>query len=256
MAGYNEVWDPNTPQGSESRSLGDDRIREFKRALAERLSTLMNFPDGNPLTLLPSVIADLRITDGANLQNGSISTAKIADGAITKPKIPDSELGWYKLNNNMLERLAYIICETLTAGQSSNHSNIDVAVPAGTQQSWAYPISAAFAPNSIGAAPAMPGSAAAPINPFSPAANTGVIINVNNAGSFAGLSPNGFAGFMVWQAYYDGGSLVITVANVHPTQSITVRATCGFNLTFISNFIANVNPTTHAYGNPGTFTPL
>ena len=34
---FNETWDETKPEGSRARSLGDDDIREFKRAIQERL---------------------------------------------------------------------------------------------------------------------------------------------------------------------------------------------------------------------------
>lgn len=39
MPTYTETWNIAQPDGSEARSLGDDRIREMKRALDERLNT-------------------------------------------------------------------------------------------------------------------------------------------------------------------------------------------------------------------------
>ena len=35
---YNETWDETKPAGSRARTLGDDDIREFKRAIRERLA--------------------------------------------------------------------------------------------------------------------------------------------------------------------------------------------------------------------------
>jgi hypothetical protein len=40
---YTETWSEIQPGGSEARSLGDDRIREFKRAIRERLAADHNF---------------------------------------------------------------------------------------------------------------------------------------------------------------------------------------------------------------------
>lgn len=39
MANYASAWDETTPAGSEARSLGDDRIRELKNQLSDRLAT-------------------------------------------------------------------------------------------------------------------------------------------------------------------------------------------------------------------------
>ncbi len=38
MTSFIETWDPTKPAGSRDRSLGDDDIREFKRAIQERLN--------------------------------------------------------------------------------------------------------------------------------------------------------------------------------------------------------------------------
>lgn len=47
---FSVPWDESKPAGSEDRSLGDDRIREFKTQMRERLSVDLHFPstdDGN-----------------------------------------------------------------------------------------------------------------------------------------------------------------------------------------------------------------
>lgn len=244
---YAEIWDPNTPQASESRALGDDRIRELKRAIQERLGTIMNFPDGNPLTLLPSVVADLKTTDGHDLDDASIPGSKLLDSAVGNSKVLDQSLGWYKLNNNALERIAFLITQILRAGQSTNHSGASIVVGAGAQASWVYPISTVFAPQTVGAAPAMGQGGSG---------TSGVFVSLNLNVSSTDFSPAGFAGFLLCQAYYDGASLTITVANTNGSTPITVNANCSFHLTFVGSFLDNVNQSTHTYGNPGSFTPL
>lgn len=42
---YIETWDEEKPAGSRARSLGDDDIREFKRAIRERLAADHEFAD-------------------------------------------------------------------------------------------------------------------------------------------------------------------------------------------------------------------
>lgn len=42
---YVETWDEEKPAGSRARSLGDDDIREFKRAIRERLAADHEFAD-------------------------------------------------------------------------------------------------------------------------------------------------------------------------------------------------------------------
>lgn len=51
---YADVFDLTTPTGAEGLSNGDDRIREFKRALSQRLLTLVEDVDADPLVLLAS----------------------------------------------------------------------------------------------------------------------------------------------------------------------------------------------------------
>lgn len=45
MPSYTETWDETKPAGSRDLSLGDDDIREFKRAIRERLATDHKFDD-------------------------------------------------------------------------------------------------------------------------------------------------------------------------------------------------------------------
>jgi hypothetical protein len=45
MPTYVETWDESKPAGSRDRSLGDDDIREFKRAIRERLAEDHEFSD-------------------------------------------------------------------------------------------------------------------------------------------------------------------------------------------------------------------
>ena len=45
MPSYTETWDESKPAGTRDRSLGDDDIREFKRAIRERLATDHVFDD-------------------------------------------------------------------------------------------------------------------------------------------------------------------------------------------------------------------
>lgn len=48
---YSDPFDVTTPSGGQNLALGDDRLRELKRALSQRLSTFFsNWPDGDPLT--------------------------------------------------------------------------------------------------------------------------------------------------------------------------------------------------------------
>jgi len=68
---YTEPLDPNAPADSDDVADGDDSIRQTKRAFIERLLTVFQDLDVNPLEFIDAFI----------------KTANIADGAITGPKI-------------------------------------------------------------------------------------------------------------------------------------------------------------------------
>ena len=54
---YINPFDETTPSDADPASQGDDRIREIKAAVNERLSTVFsNWPDGDPLELAPGLI--------------------------------------------------------------------------------------------------------------------------------------------------------------------------------------------------------
>lgn len=62
---YVEPWDPTTPSDVEGVSQGDDRIRELKRAIEERMETLVEDWDEDPLSLresvFPGILAEVGI---------------------------------------------------------------------------------------------------------------------------------------------------------------------------------------------------
>jgi len=81
-----EPFDPTTPADDDLVSQGDDRIRELKRALSERLAQVIEgWPDTEPLKL-----------KGASLDNpispdtGTIKYGNIAD----RPNPPDTDFFW------------------------------------------------------------------------------------------------------------------------------------------------------------------
>ena len=77
---YTDPFDATTPTAVEGLSNGDDRIRELKRAINERLADALNNWSGGG-TVTPKI---------ANL---SILTAMLADDAVTQAKIADSAVG-------------------------------------------------------------------------------------------------------------------------------------------------------------------
>lgn len=116
---YVNPFDPATPSDLDPAGQGDDRIRELKAAIIERLETLVADFDGDPLVLLADVIDSLQIKDGAvvtsKIPDNAITTPKIPDGAITLPKIPDNILTIVKMLNGALSpHLAGINTATFT----------------------------------------------------------------------------------------------------------------------------------------------
>lgn len=146
---YTDPLDPATPISTEAAGQGDDRIRELKRALIERLETAFTDLDADPLKLIDGSIdpttmfADGSIS-GAKLTNGTVTLAKlaglpgIADGSVTNPKIadgavtetkiaddavtaakiPDGTLRRAKLHANLRQDLVYWKQMTLTLGSA------------------------------------------------------------------------------------------------------------------------------------------
>lgn len=80
---YANPLDPATPAAGAFLSEGDDRIRELKLAIRERLLTIFADVDVNPLAFIAGIIAT------AALANNAVSTVKIADNAVTSLKIID-----------------------------------------------------------------------------------------------------------------------------------------------------------------------
>ena len=81
---YVNPLDPATPAAGAFLSEGDDRIRELKLAIRERLLTVFADVDVNPLAFIAGIIAT------AALANNAVSTTKIADNAVTTLKLIDA----------------------------------------------------------------------------------------------------------------------------------------------------------------------
>lgn len=132
---YIEPLDPATPDSSASAGEGDDRIRELKRALIERLETFFSSVDIDPLTVLLDVInPDTAFSDNVipgsklidssvslaklaslpELAAGAVQTAHIADGnvtgdklaanSVTQPKMADDSVGSDELIDGAIKR--------------------------------------------------------------------------------------------------------------------------------------------------------
>ncbi len=118
---YIDPIDPATPAGADSAGQGDDRIRELKRALIERLNTFFNDIDIDPLTvkldaILPvaafsdqtipgSLLMDASVTLAKlaslpQLAAGSVTTDHLADGAVTEPKLANGAVTTLKIGTD------------------------------------------------------------------------------------------------------------------------------------------------------------
>jgi hypothetical protein len=88
---YANPLDPTTPPDDEALSLGDDKIRQFKAAVIERLETLVTDVDADPLVLNPDTVPNTAIVDGAvdgtKIADASIVTAHLVNGAVTDSKL-------------------------------------------------------------------------------------------------------------------------------------------------------------------------
>lgn len=125
-APYTDPFDTNTPTAVEGLSNGDDRIRELKRALNERLAdALNNWPDG---------------TASPKIANLSILTAMLADKAVTQPKIGDSAVGTLQLLDDAVTaaKIAALAVGTpeladlaVTTGKVANDAITDPKIAAG-----------------------------------------------------------------------------------------------------------------------------
>jgi hypothetical protein len=104
MAAYADPIDILTPDGADKRKFGDDNIREFKRAVRERLASIFVDIDSDPLVLKPGVITSGMLVDAL------ILTAKIADLNVTTGKLADRVVTGIKLG------LAAVIDEHIGAG--------------------------------------------------------------------------------------------------------------------------------------------
>lgn len=91
-----EVYDPALPADIDPSGQGDDRIRELKRALTERLNRVWpNWPNGDPLTWTNGIIPSAAMTfaagsvPAASLPAKSVTQALIALLAIGTPELID-----------------------------------------------------------------------------------------------------------------------------------------------------------------------
>lgn len=107
---YADPFDATTPTDANPVGQGDDRIRELKRAINQRMADLANgWPDG-PLSLK---IPNLYIV-AAMIANKTITAAQIADATITALQLADGAVGTAELANGAVtdDKLAALAVAT------------------------------------------------------------------------------------------------------------------------------------------------
>lgn len=106
---YTNPLDPTTPSGGSSPALIDDRIREVKAALIERLLTLVTDVNAQPLVVKPGVIpAGALANDSvgqAQIANGAVGTGELIDRNITAVKIALLAITAAELADNAVTQL-------------------------------------------------------------------------------------------------------------------------------------------------------
>lgn len=117
---FSKSWDETSPAGSEARSLGDDRIREFKFAIRERLAVDHDFRDDE------TGITTIGCHNKATLIVQGSDPGSVADAGIIYTKDVDgkAELHWIDEDGDTLQ---------ITSG-GSFHSRINN--PAGMVVMW------------------------------------------------------------------------------------------------------------------------
>jgi len=125
---YNDPFDVTTPTGAAPISQGDDRIRELKRALNERLDTVFgNWPDGEPLELK----LDFLESTGLRVVRGLLKDRPAADS--------ESPVQLYYATDT---GLLYVRGEDSwdTLGIPASYGQYVTANPSGTKVQFAAPI--------------------------------------------------------------------------------------------------------------------
>lgn len=126
---YSNPLDPSTPAGGAPANQLDDRIREVKAALIERLLTLVADVNAQPLVLNNNVIATANINDlaitqvklallsvgTAQLIDANVTTVKILDANVTTPKLADDAVTQVKMADNSVGTLELIDANVTTA---------------------------------------------------------------------------------------------------------------------------------------------
>lgn len=131
---YANPLDPTTPSGGANANQLDDRIRECKAALVERLLTLVTDVNLDPLVLKPSVVSQSSIADNAinqaKMADASVGTAELIDRnitaikiallAITAAEIADSTITQLKMADNSVGTAEIIDANVTNAKLAAN----------------------------------------------------------------------------------------------------------------------------------------
>lgn len=78
---YPTPLDQVDPTSAEKAKLGANRIRDLAAAVRQRLNSIFNDPDGDPLTLRADTVGS------AQIQAGAVGNAELAADAVTSDKI-------------------------------------------------------------------------------------------------------------------------------------------------------------------------
>lgn len=161
---YADPVDAATPADTDISGQGDDKIREFKRGIRQRLASFFQNVDNDPLVPIPGLIpvdtflddtfpgaklvadsiptAKLLHTDtipadmviAASIKNLEVTTPKLADDAVTTPKIADHAVTRLQLADDAVET-SVIKDKQVTAAKIADHTitalQLDPAVAAG-----------------------------------------------------------------------------------------------------------------------------
>lgn len=98
---YVNSLDPASPPDNQAVSLGDDRIRETRGGIKERLETVFTGIDVDPLAFQPGIIPGAAIADSAitaaKILDGSVGAFELSDAAVETAKLADSAVTTAKL---------------------------------------------------------------------------------------------------------------------------------------------------------------
>lgn len=114
---FDKEWNENVPEGTELIALGDDRIRDFKYAIRERLAVEHNF-----------FANEAGQTVGIH-KNGSIKEQYIQDSAITTPKIANKAITAEKFANSVYP-LQVVSAHVAQVNFASNVWSLVIQLPA------------------------------------------------------------------------------------------------------------------------------